>query len=176
MENASKALIMAASVLLGVMIMTVGVALFNSFSGFSTHITTQIEKKQIAEFNSNFYKYYGQVTTKNETTGQDEISAIKVTAHDIVSVANNAKQNNTNYELENQTVYSNTSNYIQVNLKGVSNNVEKYSENEYIIFLKDNSLTYSTDKTTSETKYYKCTDIRTNELGRVVYIAFSDYK
>ena len=58
MENASKALIMAASILLGVMIISVGVALFNSFVGFSSDITNEIEKKKIEQFNLQFLKYY----------------------------------------------------------------------------------------------------------------------
>jgi len=56
MENASKALIMAASILIGVMIISVGVALFNSFGGFSKDIMTGIEETQVAEFNTQFLK------------------------------------------------------------------------------------------------------------------------
>ena len=44
MENASKALLMVASVLLGLMIISVGVALFNSFGGSSASIMNKIEK------------------------------------------------------------------------------------------------------------------------------------
>ena len=47
MENASKALIMAASVLLGVMIISVGVVLFESFSGFAKDTTDKIEEARI---------------------------------------------------------------------------------------------------------------------------------
>ena len=43
MENASKALIMAASVLLGLMIISVGVALFNTFSEFSRDTLDKVE-------------------------------------------------------------------------------------------------------------------------------------
>ena len=48
MENASKALIMAATVLLGVMIISVGVALFNTFSEFGRDTLQKVEDKRIA--------------------------------------------------------------------------------------------------------------------------------
>ena len=95
MENASRALIMAASVLVGVMIISVGVALFNSFSEFSRSTVQKVEDAKIAEWNNNYLKYYGSYTDDN-----GKVRPIQVTAHDIVSIANSAKQNNINYELD----------------------------------------------------------------------------
>ena len=91
MENASKALIIAASVLVGVMIISVGVALFNSFSEFRRSTVQKVEDAKIAEWNNNYLKYYGNYTDDN---GKEK--PIQVTAHDIVSIANSAKQNNIN--------------------------------------------------------------------------------
>ena len=88
MENASKALLMAASILMGVMIATVAVALFNSFGGFGKEIMTQIEAKQVSEFNAQFTKYYGEVF--NEETNAYE--KIKLTVHDVVTLVNLASK------------------------------------------------------------------------------------
>ena len=73
MENASKALIMAASVLIAIMVLSLGVYLFSIFGGTSQEITNIITESQISEFNSNFTKYEGKTDIR---------------AQDIVSVAN----------------------------------------------------------------------------------------
>ena len=60
MENASKALIMAASMLLSVMIITVGIVLFRSFGSTGSDIIDKMSQTQITEFNNQFYKYKDQ--------------------------------------------------------------------------------------------------------------------
>ena len=57
MENASKALIMAASVLIGVVISSLAVDLFSSFSGSANEIAGQIEEGQLQQFNNQFTSY-----------------------------------------------------------------------------------------------------------------------
>ena len=127
MENASKALIMAASVLLGVMIITVGVALFRSFGGTSAEIMGEIEKAKIEEFNNQFLKYYGL---------EDGISV-----HDVVTIANLAKENNEYMEVSDQVGYSQKSLYIQVDLNKETN-IEKKSESKLIEMMQDVKLKY----------------------------------
>lgn len=90
MENASKALIIAASIIVGVMVLSVGVAIFRTFSDFSQDTVQKMEEKQLSEFNNQFYKYYGYIDGKQ----------ITVSSHDIVTVANLAKQNNIKYDLQ----------------------------------------------------------------------------
>ena len=168
MENASKALIMATSVLLGLMIISVGVALFNTFSEFSRDTLSKVEEKNIAEFNNNYIKYYGNITT--EKNGKEISKPIEVTAHDIVSVANLAKQNNEKYELENQNTYNENTYYVQVKVEK-ENNFEKKSEQDKNKFLQENSLTEE-----NETKYYKCKEVKISEVTkRVMYIEFLEY-
>ena len=58
MENASKALIIAASVLAGVMIISVGVALFSTFSEFGKSTAEKVESDKIAQWNNTYLKYY----------------------------------------------------------------------------------------------------------------------
>lgn len=89
MENASKALLMAGAVLLGIMVLSLGVLLFSSFGGTSSRIHDNIEENQATQFNSQFTKYVGKEN---------------VTIYDVVSMARLATQNNQNYEFAHRTV------------------------------------------------------------------------
>lgn len=79
MENASKALLMAAAVLVGVMLLSLGVYLFSIFGDYGTQISNRIEQSKIDQFNSQFFKYENNK---------------EVRIHDIISLANLAKQYN----------------------------------------------------------------------------------
>ena len=60
MENASKALIMAAGVLIGMLILSLAVYLYIDFGTSAAQINSQITEQQIAQFNSKFTSYEGQ--------------------------------------------------------------------------------------------------------------------
>ena len=169
MENASKALIMAAEVLLGVMIISIGVALFTSFSEFGRSTFEKVEEAKIAEWNNNYLKYYGQIiVTEN---GKEEVQPILVTAHEIVTLANHANQNNIKRELQDQSRYNENTYYVQVKVDEI-NNLEKQSEDSKNQFLKNNSLT-----ATNEVKYYTCTNVKISTVTkRVMYIEFEERK
>ena len=62
MENATRAFIMAAGVLLGVLILSLGIYLFSIFGQYSANAYETMEKNQITQFNSQFFKYYGNTT------------------------------------------------------------------------------------------------------------------
>lgn len=57
MENASKALIMAGEILLGIMVLSLLVYFFNRAVNFSHTYQSIKDKEEIAQFNSNFTKY-----------------------------------------------------------------------------------------------------------------------
>ena len=165
MENASKALLMAASILLGVMIITVGVALFNSFGSFSSDIAKGIEKKKIQQFNVQFLKYYGDVY--NEDTQQTE--KIKLTAHDVVSLTNLAQKNNIEYDLQDEPTKSEHTNYVQINLDK-NKNLEKSSEDTLTQFIQDNGLYYDSNNQLT-TKYFYINSIEVSKkTGRVICV------
>lgn len=170
MENASKALIIAASVLLGIMIISVGVVLSSSFSGSGAEIINSIEKNKIAEFNNQFYKYYGKSTKYNSVTNQYEEETIKVLSHDIVSIAYLAQKNNIQYDVQNENGKNENTYYVQVDVVGYMINLENKSEKELSNFLKNNI------QNGSEKKYFACSNIETSsKSGRVIYIEFKDY-
>jgi len=110
MENASKALIMAGTILISIMVISLGVYIINMFGEYTAGQEQERANRQIAEFNAQFLKYEGRTD---------------ITAQDIVTVANLAKANNDFYELtvadasrlnpEEQGSY-----YISVDIKKVS--------------------------------------------------------
>ena len=141
MENATKALIMAAGVLLGVLILSLGIYLFSIFVQYSANAYETMEKNQITQFNSQFFKYYGNTTYSyiNENGREETITKpIECTAHDIISIVNLAQQNNTQFQLTNEEQASDQTRYIQVDIgKNKENqNIEKWKEAEKINFLK----------------------------------------
>ncbi len=110
MENASKALIMAAGVLIGIMILSLAVYLFATFGATSAEMHGQIEQDRINQFNAQFTSYESR---------QD------ITIYDIITLVNLAKDNNESYSL---TEASDSNYYITVNAalqNGNENNLEK---------------------------------------------------
>ncbi len=79
MENASKALLMAGSILIGIMVISVSVYIFNVFSNYSKERSEELNAHQLSEFNAQFTKY-------------EAIEQISI--YQIISVANYAKNHN----------------------------------------------------------------------------------
>lgn len=78
MENASKALLMAAGVLIGVLILTLMATLFMSAREFSKKYDEAKESEAVQQFNVNFTKYLGR----------------PLTIHQVVTICNFADLNN----------------------------------------------------------------------------------
>lgn len=169
MESASKALIMAASILFGMMIIAIGVFLFNLHSDYSSNMYKQMEETEIAKFNVQFTKYYGSNTNDE---GVEE--PILCTMHDIITVANIAQQNNKNYNLNSMKGFNITTEYVQVKVKvnkKWENNFEKLSDDSKISFIKK----YSTTSNGKNIKYYKCTSVIISSVTKkVCCIAFQE--
>lgn len=175
MENVSKALIMAAEILIGVMIISAGVYLFNTFGSYSADTSKKIEQAQIDTFNNQFLKYYGSITKYDETKKKDVVEPVKCTIHDIVNLSNLAKKNNTELGLENESGYANNTRYIQIDIKGIKN-LEKKKEEQLTELIKENDLVKDKNSNLQvETKYYKCTEAKINENTKYVnYMKFEE--
>lgn len=150
MENASKALIMAAEVMIGVLVLSLMAYLFITFSSNSSEIAKQMDENKLTEFNAQFDKY----------KGKSDISI-----HDIVSLASLARENNDYYELKNST---NSNYYIKVyldvigSIENKGNEIKDFEENMTSL-IKDNM-----------NKNYKCDEvIYSSVTGRVKEIKFS---
>ena len=60
MENASKALIMAAGVLIGVLILSLAAFLFLDFGATSESVYSQMENQQLTQYNAQYTVYSGR--------------------------------------------------------------------------------------------------------------------
>ena len=79
MENASKALLIAATVLIAIIMVSIAVYLFSIYSNQAEEYKARISTVEIEKFNSNFHVYVGREDIK---------------AHEIVSIVNLAKEYN----------------------------------------------------------------------------------
>lgn len=77
MENASKALLMAGGVLIGILILALMVTLFASAKSLSNGYETTKQSETIQQFNVNFTKYVGK----------------DLTIHQVVTICNFALEN-----------------------------------------------------------------------------------
>ena len=100
MENASKALFIAAGVIIALMVISLGVYLFITFGQTAANTHEQVKEYQLNQFNSQYISYRGRTD---------------LTIYDVITVANMATQNNINYELEETYRNDQGSYYIAVN-------------------------------------------------------------
>lgn len=154
MENSAKALEIAAVVLVTVTLLSLAAYLFVSTGISSGRFYDKIEENQTNQYNSNFLKYDGLETC---------------TAHDIVTVANFAKDNNQKYELGVDNANPNTY-YITVMVKekngSTYDHFELFTEDNYLDFISD-SLVNDNDNHRVQKKY-QCV-ARISETTKRVY-------
>lgn len=154
MENATKALLIAAGVLIGLMILSVGITLYTSLENFVDNYQKEADEIALHKFNEQFTRYINW--------DEDDNLKFTLTIQDIVTVANNARENNQKYQLEQPTDYNY---YVTVSMTG-HGNLEKTINSESAEILR----MYMDKK-------YKCTinNVKINEnTGRVCEISFSE--
>mgnify|MGYP004619260125 FL=1 len=156
MENASKALLMAAGVLIGLMIISLAVFLFSNFGGTSAKIYEQVRENQIKQFNSQFTAY---------------VDNTNVTIYDVVSMANLATQNNKEHGYSKKTAEG-KDDYISVEMDGIS--IEYGTEKEpSLIQIKYNEYISEQVKNigrNTNLKTYTVTVAISSETGRVYQV------
>lgn len=166
MENASKALLMAAGVLIGILIISLAVYLFVSFGSTSAELHKQNEEQQIAQFNSQFTSYEGK----------------ECTIYDVITVANLATENNKYYEFPKRTSKTNgKDNYISVQINNI--NLSKYNgdwieskgETNYDDIIKED-LKNMQEKKDEVLTIYSCTAHISLTTRRVDYVIFNARK
>lgn len=82
MENATKALIMAGTILIALLIISLGVYLFNTYSDFVYEKQEQQAKQEKIQFNTKFEKYVEK----------------DLSLQDVITIVNLAKEYNEKYE------------------------------------------------------------------------------
>lgn len=156
MENASKALLMAAGVLMGVVILSLAAYLFVTFSSSADDVKSEIANNQLNKFNSQFLAYEQR---------ED------LTVYDILTAVNLAENNNKYYQLE-----PGDTNYITVK---VDNSVVNSMDIEKKI--KPESLEKEGEMKEDNLggkslKNYRCNVLLSDITGRVNAVNFSSNK
>lgn len=156
MENAVKALYIAAGVLIAIMVLSLGVALFAELQNY---VDAEHERNRFNEanaFNTKFTKYI------NYTKGVKE-DGKDLTIQDVVTAANLAYENNFSYDADSSR-WTESPNALYVAI---------YLKNERIdIDIKDNMTNLLEDE---KNKIFKCesTDVEySNDTGRIYKISF----
>lgn len=156
MENASKALLMAAGVLMGVVILSLAAYLFVTFSSSADDVKSEIANNQLNKFNSQFLAYEQR---------ED------LTVYDILTAVNLAENNNKYYQLE-----PGDTNYITVKVDNSvvnSTDIEKKIKPESLEKegeMKENNLGGKS------LKNYRCNVLLSDITGRVNAVNFSSNK
>lgn len=166
MENASKALLMAASILIGMLILSLAVYLFVSFGTTSAELHKQKEEQQLQQFNAQFISYEGKEG---------------ITIYDVVTVANLATESNIYYEFGKRDVVTDgKDNYISVifqnssigeyNGKKIEKGYNYTGSIDYnkLINLDLKNMTTVTNPETSNLTQYKC-QVEISEITQRVY-------
>lgn len=171
MESANKALFMAAEVIVGVMIISIAVFLFQTFANYSASNNEKVEQAIVDTFNNNFFKYFG---TYIGTDGKSRPT--EVTIHEIVTLAKFANETNESFGLARQSVNNNTR-YIEVkiNVSSGYKQIQECSDSELIEYLEKYSLKEDENGKLTSVQYFECTNVETNILGYVNTISFKIY-
>ena len=91
MENASKALIMAGGILIGLLILTLMITLFMSSSELTNTYQRTKQTEEVQQFNVNFIKYIGR----------------NLTIHEAITISNFSVENNVTVSGQNNLSFSN---------------------------------------------------------------------
>ncbi len=152
MENAVKALYMAAGVLIGIMILSLAVVLFSSLQGYMEETNKQIMFNEVTRFNAKYTKY---VDTE-------------LTIQDIITVEGEAYENNKSYNIDpNAWNESSNSLYIAIYLENNGRIDQKMGENGEMIELLGNN--------NASVQKYKCanSDVEYSEnTGKIFKMTF----
>ena len=153
MENASKALLMAAGVLMGVVILSLAAYLFVTFSSSADDVKSEIANNQLNKFNSQFLAYEQR---------ED------LTVYDILTAVNLAENNNEYYQLK-----SGDTNYITVMIDNSvvnSTDIEKKIKPENL----EKEGEMKVDNLGGKSlKNYRCNVLLSDITGRVNVVNFS---
>lgn len=79
MENASKALLIAGTMILVILILTLMIYIFRTMGGQTSEMYNELQESEISEFNQKFFNYDGKKNLRIQ---------------DVVSIINLAKDNN----------------------------------------------------------------------------------
>lgn len=149
MENATKAMLIAAGVLIGVMILSLGAALYSELEAYVESSHERMRFNEVNSFNAQFTKYINY-----DATGKN----FDLTIQDVVTAANLAYENNKSYNATDADRGNESTLYVAVYLNGnpiendinekatglLTNNIEKFykCESSNIMFSQTTGRVY----------------------------------
>lgn len=160
MENASKALIMAAEVLIAMVILSLAMYLVITFGNFSQQVHEQNEEIELTQFNSQFTQFEAMEN---------------VTIYDIITVANYARENNQRYELNVSSRDKESTYYVSVYIKVGNNNpkpIEHEAQSTLDEIIKSDRNEIEDDQDGQLPKYI-CKTFTSATTGRIYKVIFS---
>lgn len=121
MENASKALLMAAGVLIGILILALMTTLLLSSRSLSMSYEETKQSEAIQQFNVNFTKYVGH----------------DLTIHQVVTICNFAENNNVHNVTvingkESKKIVDDVKSYDEYNIKTYKLTINSYTNEGYV--------------------------------------------
>lgn len=122
MENASKAFLIAGGVLIAILILSLGVYLFTTYSQLGTTYEGTIQENEIKKFNSNFTKFEGRTD---------------ITAQEIITAINFSKEYEANYGITTGITISGASPWTVDNI-----NREQNGEIDFIKYCNEKNCTF----------------------------------
>lgn len=153
MENASKALLMAAGILVGILVLSLAIYLGTFFSQLYADIDRQNADQKLSQFNTQYTAY---------------LNRTDLTIYDVLTIVSYAKENNQNYRDENGVVYGGQENkIIAINLNGKSNVQEKEQTYFDEIIKTDQGNLHQDASGKWVLPTYTCRNITYNDEGRV---------
>ena len=137
MENASKALIIASEVLVGVLLLSLMATVFYTFTNYQAQIEENYQSKEINQFNIKFYVYENKVLTP-----QDVVTIYNmVQDYNVKFNENNQNEKAIKLTIEGQNQF-NLNNFLSSNIQNT--NTQKYIINSGNI--KTNEITGKVEK------------------------------
>ena len=153
MENASKALIMAGGMLIGILILTLAAYLFITFGYQASKVGDRVKEQQIEKFNSDYNVY---------------AESDNITIYDVITVANRAR---TDYNYITVSLIGSPSSPIDSKYK----NLESCSDDYQALLEADRGKITKPDVDVGKylVKYTcKTEEIEYNEEGRITKVVF----
>ena len=139
MENASKALLIGAGILVAMLILFIAVRMFSSASQVTEAYQSKEVSSEVATFNANFTRFIGAVVKDDELTNQNYAKI-----HDLVSVANFAWNYNNKMVMNPlNPVDPNDQRIVHVNLKlngdraPQLNDLQNYNQEAYYLLIEN---------------------------------------
>lgn len=172
MENASKALLVGAGILLAILIISLATRLFRSASGVAKTYDQTMQSTEITKFNTNFTKYLDAGV--KDASGNTKRESANI--YDVISLANFAKDYNNNFS--DETIDNDSKVLVHIDIKNVNESdpkitdVQNFSKKaqDYLI-----SKCYYQSNTSPNAKSiitFKIKIEENNETGRIIHASF----